>query len=288
MHLERIISHLTMTEDLMLYGSISAMTAEQAVAARARIDLLIGSAVAGYSQTASGPLAAAGLAQMFSNVGEAFCTQPIYAASNSAVDNYELGGVSVIVGGQAAQLVYVSPARLAFVVPAEVAIGSAEVIVTSQDGYLARGATAISRNVFRIMTASDEGTGEAIAMNLVKQTPNGVEVVTAENFSSDKRTRVALFTVGVSGGAVNSNTANDIGTGAALVANFAESVTVEARRSNGQIVNLPVEFAGAARQMLGLDQVNVRLPAELRAAGVVELTLIVAGQRSNAATILIR
>ncbi|HEV7684457.1 MAG TPA: hypothetical protein VGO68_20270 [Pyrinomonadaceae bacterium] len=139
---------------------------------------------------------------------------------------------------------------------------------------------------FRIVTSTD-GTGEAIAMNLAKQT-NGFEVLTPENFGADKRTRVALFTMGVSSSAANSDTTNDIGGGGAGEVNFAESVAVEARKSNGEIVMLPVEFAGAADRLVGHDQVNVRLPEELRAAGVVSLTLIVAGQRSNSATILIR
>lgn len=143
-----------------------------------------------------------------------------------------------------------------------------------------------SSAAFRIVTSTD-GSGEAIAMNLARQT-NGFEVLTPENFGSDKRTRVALFTIGVSSCAVNSDTTNDIGGGGSGEVNFAESVAVEARKSNGQIVMLPVEFAGAADRLVGHDQVNVRLPEELRAAGVVSLTLIVAGQRSNSATILIR
>ena len=83
-------------------------------------------------------------------------------------------------------------------------------------------------------------------------------------------------------------TTNDVRLAGALVPNFAESVAVEARTSNGQTLNLPVEFAGAQTGAIGLDQVNVRLIPELRAAGTVELTLIIAGQRSNLATIFIR
>ena len=111
--------------------------------------------------------------------------------------------------------------------------------------------------------------------------------MTAENFGADKRTRVALFTLGVSGSAVNSDTTNDIMSGGASVANYAESVVVEARKSNGQVVSLPVEFAGAKIGMIGLDQANLRLTPELSGAGVVELTLIVAGQRGNSGTILV-
>lgn len=288
MHLDRIVSHLTMTEDLMLYGSISAMTADQANAAKARIDLVIGYGTVGYSQQGAGAIAPASLSMIFNSVAQPFSVQSVFASpdqTNSAT--YELGGVSVTIAGHAAQLVYVSPTHLGFVVPPDVLMGSAELIVASQDGYLSRGVATISRNVFHLLTAAEDGTGDAIAINLAKQT-NGFDVVTVKNFGPDKRTRLALFTVGISGCAVNSDTTNDITIGGAAMTNFAESVVVEARKSNGQLLNLPVEFAGAQTGMIGLDQVTVRLSDDLRGAGVVELTLIIAGLRSNSATISIR
>jgi uncharacterized protein (TIGR03437 family) len=124
-------------------------------------------------------------------------------------------------------------------------------------------------------------------MNLAKSA-SVFEVLTPENFGPDKRTRVALFTMGVSASAANSDTTNDVGSGGAAEPNYAESVAVEARKSNGQVLILPVEFAGATDRLIGHDQVNLRLTPELGGAGLVQLTLIVAGQRSNSATILIR
>ncbi|MDQ1729685.1 MAG: hypothetical protein QOD33_1810 [Pyrinomonadaceae bacterium] len=283
-HLQRIVSHLAMTEDLMLYGSISAMTADQANAAHAKIDLAIGSASTGYDQQSLGVLAPASLGLVFSSVDQSLVS---LAASASGSLTYELAGVSVVIAGRAAPLVYVSPTRLAFVVPADISMGSAEVIVTSQNGSVSRGLTLIVRNVFRLITGPDSGAGTAVAMNLPKQT-NGFDVVTNENFGADKRTRVALFAIGISAGAANSDTANDVRAGTATLANFAESVSIEARKSNGQLVSLPVEFAGAQPGLIGLDQILVRLDPELRAAGTLELTLIVAGQRSNMATIFVR
>jgi len=53
------------------------------------------------------------------------------------------------------------------------------------------------------------------------------------------------------------------------------------------VYNLPVEFAGEQGVLPGLDQVTVRLITELKAAGSVELTLIINGQRSNAPTVVI-
>jgi uncharacterized protein (TIGR03437 family) len=287
MHLKRIVSHLTMTEDLMHNDRISTASANQAAAASARMNLVIGSATAGYHQQALGLLAPSSLSLLFGST-EPLCAQASCASSYATGPlPYELGGISVIVGGHAAQLVYVSHSRLAFVVPSDVSAGSAELIVTSQDGYVSRGATIISRSVFRMMTSSENGTGEAIAMNMTKQT-TGFDVVTPENFGPDKRTRMALFAIGVSAGATNSDTTNDVQLAGARVPNFAESVTVEARTSNGQVMSLPVEFAGVQTGMMGLDQVTVRLSEDLRGAGVVELTLIIAGQRSNSATISIR
>jgi uncharacterized protein (TIGR03437 family) len=247
---------------------------------------VIGSTTTGYDQQALGLLAPSSLSLLFGS--EQPLSDPASFASSYATGPlpYELGGVSVIVAGHAAQLVYVSHSRLAFVVPADVSTGSAEVIVTSQDGYVSRGTTIISRNIIRIMT-SEDGTGAAIAINLTKQT-DYFDVTTPENFGPDKRTRLALFAIGVSASAANSDTTNDIQTPSARLANFSESVVVEGRLSNGQVISLPIEFAGAQPGMIGLDQVNLRLTPDLRASGIVELTLIIGGVRSNSATIFIR
>jgi uncharacterized protein (TIGR03437 family) len=70
--------------------------------------------------------------------------------------------------------------------------------------------------------------------------------------------------------------------------NFAESVSVEARMSNGQVFTLPVEFAGAQGVLPGLDQINVILIPQLQGVGNVQLTLIVGGQRSNAPSVFIK
>jgi uncharacterized protein (TIGR03437 family) len=287
-HLDRIVSHLAMTEDLMLYGTVSQMTADQAAIARARINLTIGYGTVGYVYQDTGPIAPASLGFIFNSLAEPFCLQPAFAASYPAgVNTYELNGVSVSVGGRAAQLVYVSSSRVAFVVPPDVPVGSAEIVIASQDGYVSRALATISRSVFHLMTTADDGSGSALAMNLTKQTDD-FEVTTPENIGPDKRTRIALFVVGLSGSAANSDTGNDVISNGRTVVNFAECVTVEARTSNGSIVMLPVEFAGAAERMNGLDQVTVRLPAELRGAGTVQLTIVIAGLRSNSAPILVR
>jgi uncharacterized protein (TIGR03437 family) len=201
---------------------------------------------------------------------------------------YELAGVNVTIGGQAIPVAYVSPTRVTFVIPADLALGNAEMIITTLDGRVARGTTTIARNSFRVMTASEDGTGAAVALNLSHDAAGGFEVTTQENFGGDKLSRVGLFTTGISGSAQNTNGANDLNVGGTVRPNFAESVVVEARRADGQVFNLPVEFAGAQGVLPGLDQVTFVLTPQLSGAGTVQLTLVINGQRSNTATINVK
>ena len=97
-----------------------------------------------------------------------------------------------------------------------------------------------------------------------------------------------IFAKGLNHGVLNTNTGNDITFGQSILPNIAESVIVEARRtSDNRVYQLPVQFVGASGSNYDLDQITLRLIEDLRGAGTVELTLIVAGQRSNMATIRI-
>jgi len=214
---------------------------------------------------------------------DAFATQ---AADGSLP--YELGGTSVFVGGRAAMLLITSASHIAFVVPAGLIAGEAEVIVTSEDGYVSRGTVSISALAPGIFTASSTGTGEAIAINAVTYTSGVFSTNTIESLSDDKRTRLILFATGLSSGAANTDTGNDIIDGDKVTSNYAEGVVVEARLMDGRVLNLPVEFAGAQGGLIGLDQVTVVLVPELQNAGEVELVVLIDGHRSNTATIVVR
>jgi len=136
------------------------------------------------------------------------------------------------------------------------------------------------------LTGNEGGT--LLAVNLGRQTvDNTITVTTEENFGPDKRTRLLIYAVGVSGKAANTDPNNDIFANGIVIPNLAESVIVEAHTQDGRIYRLPVEFAGAQGIVPGLDQLNLVLIPELQGAGTVDLTVIVNGQRSNAPTILI-
>ena len=87
----------------------------------------------------------------------------------------------------------------------------------------------------------------------------------------------------------NTDPSNDIFVGPGqIIENLSESVTVEARTSDGTVYSLPVEFAGTPGTLVGLDQVNVVLIPELRGAGTVQLTIVVGTARSNTMTITVQ
>jgi uncharacterized protein (TIGR03437 family) len=201
---------------------------------------------------------------------------------------YELAGASVSINGRAAQLLSVSPSRIGFHVPQGVPQGEVEVLVTSQDGYVSRGTVMVNSVALGLFTANGSGVGQVLSMNSNQPGSDSFDVVSTHNLGTDKRTRVMLFASGISTGASNTDTNNDVRNAGSTIVNFAETVSVEARARDGRVFRLPVEFAGAQGRMPGLDQVNVVLLAELRGAGPVDLTIIVGGQRSNSATLNVR
>ncbi|MGI8733630.1 MAG: Ig-like domain-containing protein [Pyrinomonadaceae bacterium] len=288
-HLRRVVAHLAVAEDLLLYGSISSPTVTLAAASKARLDVVIGSTLAAYGSSSPARLAPLSLGSAFGNEATSpLSSQTLFATIGSdGIVPYELAGVNVTVGGKAVPVLYVSPSRISFHVAPDVAQGSVDVVITSQNGYISRGVTTIAP-MTRLMTTSDVENGTALALNSAKQTSATFLTITSENFGSDKRTRLTIYATGISGSAINSNATNDILIGGLQRPNFAEAVTVEARLATGTIFNLPVEFAGAQGLLPGLDQVNVILTPQLAGAGLVRLTLIVGGQRSNAPTILMQ
>jgi uncharacterized protein (TIGR03437 family) len=289
-NLYKIIAHLAMAEDLMLYGVISSSTSMQALQAKARVNISVGLATSGYGVNSAAPIARLSIGNIMGTANVTPMTSKTAFGTIATNGNlpYELGGLSVSVGGVTVPLLYVSPWRITFVMPAEVQNGSAEIIVASQDGYVCSGVALIESNKTRIMTTSDDDNGVAVAINPNKRSGDNLEVTSAGNFGSDKRTRLNIYATGISGSAANSNAGNDLTIGGTVRANFAESVTVEARLSDGRTFNLPVEFAGVQGTMPGLDQVTVVLIPQLQGAGRVELTLIVGGERSNAPAIVVQ
>jgi len=127
----------------------------------------------------------------------------------------------------------------------------------------------------------------AAVVNSLTMMPSPFDVLTLQNFSVDLRTRITIFSTGVRSVAQNTNPANDLLIGGTVVPNYAESVVVEARRSDGTVFLLPVEFAGTFGAVQALEQVNAVLVPALANGGNVQLTLLINGQRSNSISVFI-
>lgn len=290
-NLIRIVSHLAIAEDLMRFGSIKPDTATQASETKARMDLVIGEAKTGYGPASLFTVSPGSLGSVLGTGNQQpMAMETTFASiSNDGTLPYEVGGLSVTVGGVAVPVLYVSPWTIKFYMPAEVKTAMTEVIVSSQDGYICQGMVSVEKNVSRLMTTGDDENGTAVIANGQTFATTNLKVETPENLGSDKRTRLTLFATGITGSVSNSDITNDIKLGPGLVKpNFAESVTVEALANNGRVYSLPVEFAGAQGVLPGLDQINVRLVPELKNAGLVQLTLIIGGRRSNTPILFIK
>jgi uncharacterized protein (TIGR03437 family) len=282
-NLLRITTHLAIAEDLMRLGVITKSTLDEATATKTRTNIVVG-------QANIGAMAPSSLASI-SGVGN---VQPMTAQTELAsllADGslpYEVSGLSVTVNGVAVPVFYASPSTVRFFAPPDLSEAIVEVIVSSQDGYICQGLVSIERNVSRIMTTNDEENGSIAIANGQNLIASNFEVTTANNFGSDKRTRLTFFATGISGSVSNSDGSNDINVGGKVRANLAEAITVEARLANGTVMTLPVEFAGAEGTVPGLDQVTVILRPELKGAGIVQMTLIVGGRRSSSPTVVIK
>jgi uncharacterized protein (TIGR03437 family) len=285
--LHLVARYLLRAKNAMTTESVSASTGPLGNTLALDGAAVIGPADALSSASFAPVLAPASLGTILGDPNQSpLSTVTTYASMSSAGElPYELSGVSLAIGGRSARLLSVSPSRIYFCVPADIPTGEAEVIVTSQEGYVSRGTTTIAAVVPGIFTANGYGMGDAMVLNAVTLKSGEFNVTTAENFGTDKQTRLMIFASGLSGGGLNPNTGNDIPFGGIILPNIAESVIVEARTSDNRTFQLPVEFVGRAGRSYGLDQINVRLVGQLRGAGNVELTLVIAGHRSNMAMI---
>lgn len=175
----------------------------------------------------------------------------------------ELASTRVDVNGQAASLVFVSPAQINFVVPGGIGAGSTTLTIRYTDTSSTRSATVTIAAAAPALFSSDaSGSGPGAILNAVTFAAAPFLVETTGN-SGDNRTRLALYGTGI-------RYANDAG--------------VTAADSRGNRYSLTVEYAGAAPGFFGLDQVNVVLPPDLDGGGAVSLTVTTDSATSNTVT----
>ena len=175
----------------------------------------------------------------------------------------ELANTRVEFNGQAAPLIFVSPAQINFVVPAGLAAGTTTLTVRSTDTNTARtAAVQIAASAPALFSSDASGAGPGAILNAVTFNPAPFLTVTPEN-GPDTRTRLAAYGTGFRN---------------------AKNLTARAIAPNGDQFDLAVEFAGGAPGFAGLDQLNFVVPAGLDGAGAVSLTITTDDGVSNTVT----
>jgi uncharacterized protein (TIGR03437 family) len=193
----------------------------------------------------------------------------------------QLGGTTVRVGGIAAELFYVSPGQINYVIPPTLAAGMWPVEVVSGDATISNGTVTFGQALPSIFTADSSGSGAPAAL-LLRVKTDGSQVyenvsffdATAGRFllrpidfgPTGERIFLALFLSGIR------TAADPNGDG-----NVNESVRVII---NGSV--LVPDYAGPQGGFIGLDQINVELPRSLQSSSLLDLAVsILGGQSSN-------
>jgi uncharacterized protein (TIGR03437 family) len=202
-----------------------------------------------------------------------------------------MNGVRVEVAGVPAQLFYVSPSQINYVIPSSTTSGTKLVVVKNSAGEVARGTIEVAPVAPAFFTANQNGAGvpagyvTRVAAGTFQQTN---QVIATYNGSSYTPATVArngdslyliLFGTGVRY-APNSNAANDIPqAGGSPLLNVSESVEV----TIGGVV-AQVAYAGVQGAYIGLDQLNILIPANAVASPTTPVIIKVRNANNNMVT----
>jgi uncharacterized protein (TIGR03437 family) len=214
---------------------------------------------------APGPLAADTLASAFgSDLATATAAAPALSTNlaGTTVTVQDSNGVS-----RPAQLYFVSPGQVNFLVPAATATGNATITLTSGDGKSVSATVGIVEFSPALFT---EGTAGIAAAWVVQVAPGGAQTIEPVfavqagkivpvpiDLTAPGQVYLVLLGTGFDAASAGSATVSVQGTGA------------------------PVSYAGSQGQYTGVDQVNVLLPPSLAGSGVVSVVLTVAGKPAN-------
>ncbi len=173
-----------------------------------------------------------------------------------------------------APLFYVSSSQVNYLVPAAVALGPATVTFKSGDGTVQTGLVTIATVRPALFPLN---TSLLIAANVLRYTPDGQQSI--ENvFKLDSGGNILAAPVDVTNGKVF----------LAIYGTGFRNATLDQVSVNIGGVNVPVLYSGAQGGFVGLDQINVQLPATLAGRGDVALGLTVAGKLANLTRITIK
>jgi len=163
-----------------------------------------------------------------------------------------IAGTTVKVNGRPAQIFFVSPNRVHLLIPSQTEIGNADVVITNGDGFASRGTIPVLRAAPGIFTKTGDGIGEGVILDS-ETSESGPFDPTGGNL------RLSIFSTGVRN---------------------ALQTTVN---MGGRVIG--AESVIPSTELPGLDEVRVRVPSDLRGAGIVNLFITSDGSDSNPVTL---
>lgn len=159
-----------------------------------------------------------------------------------------VGGTTVTVNGQPAQIFFVSPSEVHFHVPVATSLGNAEIVVTNADRFQSRGAVVTSRSAAGVFATSGDGLGDGMILN--------ADTLQSGPFDpSNGNLRLIVFATGVR--------------------NYSSLSVFAGGRG------LALESILSSTSMPGLDEIHVLVPADLRGTGNVDLVVRADSRDSN-------
>jgi uncharacterized protein (TIGR03437 family) len=185
----------------------------------------------------------------------------------------QLEGITVTVGGAAADVFFVSPTQINFVVPAVAQYGSLNVVVASGAQTVATSTVTVSPTAPAIFTTDASGKGFGAILNALDFSSPPFALTTKTTDGLQITTIVAVFGTGFrfAGGTAVTNQSGDV----------SSHVTAIAANAAGKTWTLPVLYAGPAPVYEGLDQINVQLTSDLDTTADVTLTIFADAVPSN-------
>lgn len=181
-----------------------------------------------------------------------------------------LGGTKIFVNGTAAPLFFVSPNQVNYLLPQTVApLANTSIVTVAGDGTVSQQRLTAFAEAPSLFTANASGTGGPAALwtrdgvnNFPVTNPDGtLNPIPAGAF-------LILFGTGIRN-APDPVTSDNNGVAETMQANFGGTIA-------------SVAYGGPQGGFVGLDQVNVQIPASLAGRGALDLVIVVNGKASNA------
>jgi uncharacterized protein (TIGR03437 family) len=192
----------------------------------------------------------------------------------------QLGGLTVTVGGAAADLAMVSPNQINFVVPFISQYGVINVVVTDGSQTIATSTVTVSPTAPAVFTTDASGNGFGAILNAIDftQAPFALKTTTPGGANID--TIVAIYGTGFRFAGAASVSANS--------GDASSHVLATAASSSGKIWDLSVLYAGPAPGFEGLDQINVQLAPDIDTTSDITLMLSTDAVQANPVYLLLR